>query len=133
MNKKEKLIYLAGFVDGEGCLTTNRTSQNGRYRPSLRVSGTYEPIMKWMKRWFGGNYYVIHARTGQTKETYDWVLSTNKAIKLIEALMPYLKVKKEEAKVFVQLYKCDVSTSFKLARRLSCLKRKGCGHALKIA
>ena len=68
MTNEQQLIYLAGFVDGEGCLT-------------------------------------------------------HQAIELVKCLMPYLKVKKEEAKVFVSFYKSDIKTSIKLANQLSTLKR----------
>ena len=125
MNRTEKLIYLAGFVDGEGCLTRNISRNTVKYRPQLRISGTYKPVMEWIKRWFGGNYYTIHRRTAKTKTTYDWVISTNQAIALVNRLMPYLKVKKREAKVFVAFYKADKATCERLAKRLSALKRLG--------
>ena len=123
MTNEQQLIYLAGFVDGEGCLTHSRDKKHGRHRPQLRISGTFKPIMQWIKMLFGGNYYVIKPRKGQNKASYDWVLSTNQAIELVKCLMPYLKVKKEEAKVFVSFYKSDIKTSIKLANQLSTLKR----------
>ncbi len=132
MNRTEKLIYLAGFIDGEGCLTTSKTNQNGRYRPQLRVASTDRPIVEWIKRWFGVNYYVNSPRTGQTKESYEWVLSTNQAIDLIRVLMPYLKIKKAEAVIFVSFCGVDVPTSQRLAGKLSALKRRGRGRVLAI-
>ena len=128
MNNTEKLIYLAGLVDGEGCLTRSISRNTDRYRPQLRISGTHKPVMDWIKKWFGGNYYADHRGTAQTKTGYDWVISTNQAITLVRRLMPYLIVKKKEAKVFVLFYKADKATCETLAKKLSALKKQGRGY-----
>lgn len=121
MTSKEHLIYLAGLIDGEGCLTFSK--DNGRYRPQLRLTSIYKPVLDWVKMLFGGNYYEIHRKyPPYSKTSYDWVLSTNQAIDLVKNLLPYLKIKRKEAKVFISFYKVDKETSKKLAGELSNLK-----------
>ncbi len=123
MTDKEQLIYLAGLVDGEGCLSSNE--YKGRYRPRFAVASTFKPVLLWARMLWGGNLYVHPTRKGQTKESYEWTLHCNQAIKLVEQLLPYLKIKKSEAMVFVSFFKVDVATSQSLAKELSVLKRAG--------
>ncbi len=123
MTYTEQLVYLAGIVDGEGCLTSNKTSQNGRFRPRFTVTSTFQPLIAWCKMLWGGKYYVTHPKNTKKKTSYTWIVHTNQAIELIKCLLPYLKIKKREAKVFISFFKTDVLTSQRLAKELSALKR----------
>ena len=55
MPKKEEIIYLAGFFDGDGCITT---SPKTNFR--LTISNTNKEILDWIKKNFGGNINNQH-------------------------------------------------------------------------
>jgi hypothetical protein len=83
------LEYLAGLVDGEGCIRLH-PSNKGKYRkyyPRLQVTNTYKPILDMLVDQYGG---AVHSDTKSRKE--NW-----KARELLNQLLPYLIIKKEKA------------------------------------
>ena len=88
---KEDLIYLAGFLDGEGCFTIYRE------KISVTCANTYKPIIDWMKSSFGGTISTRKARKENHRVCYSWHLVANNARELLEKLVPYLREKKPQA------------------------------------
>ena len=94
------LEYLAGLVDGEGCIRLH-PSNKGKYRkyyPRLQVTNTYKPIIDLLVEEYGG---ACHSSSNKNKphwkEKYDWRLSGDKARELLTELIPYLIIKKDKA------------------------------------
>ncbi len=99
------LEYLAGLVDGEGCIRLH-PSNKGKYRkyyPRLQVTNTYKPILDLLVDQFGG---AIHSdkfpRKANWKIKHDWRISGDKARELLNQLLPYLVIKKEKAILVLQ-------------------------------
>lgn len=95
------LEYLAGLVDGEGCIRLH-PSNKGKYRkyyPRLQVTNTYKPILDMLVDQYGG---AIHSAKTPQKEgwkiKHDWRLTGDKARELLNQLLPYLIIKQEKAK-----------------------------------
>lgn len=95
------LEYLAGLVDGEGCIRLH-PSNKGKYRkyyPRLQVTNTYRPILDMLVDQFGG---AIHSSLNKKKpnwaEKHDWRLTGDKARELLNQLLPYLIIKQGKAK-----------------------------------
>jgi hypothetical protein len=61
--------------------------------------------MKWLKQTFGGNYY-LHKKTlkhAHEKSLFTWRLTRREEIeKVLLAVMPYLRIKKQQAKVLLE-------------------------------
>ena len=59
MSDKAKFSYLAGIIDGEGCLTigAGRKGNITNYNSIIMVTSTSEKLIKWIQTHFGGNYY----------------------------------------------------------------------------
>ncbi|HDY90110.1 MAG TPA: hypothetical protein ENH82_18580 [bacterium] len=125
MTNIQQLTYLAGFIDGEGCLTTSK--DKGWCRPRITISNTNELILRWIKMLFGGNVYAVKRRTPKLglKADYIWIIVCNQAIALVECLLPYLKVKQKEARKLVLFKAANKEESQILAIQLSKLKRAG--------
>jgi hypothetical protein len=94
------LEYLAGLVDGEGCIRLH-PSNKGKYRkyyPRLQVTNTYKPILDMLVDQYGG---AVHSDTKSRKENWkvkhDWRITGDKARELLNQLLPYLIIKKEKA------------------------------------
>ena len=102
MTEKENLIYLAGFIDGEGCLTTSFDYPINRIRPRLTITNTNKEVLEWIHAVFGGSLYLHKPRGSQTRASYELMFFCNKAMNLIEKVYPFLKVKKKEADVFLR-------------------------------
>jgi len=98
MTDKEKIIYLAGIVDGEGHFCFPR-DVNGRgehhYYPVLIVVQKDIELIEWLKNHYGGWMGFINNEYGGY---YRWVLKGKKVKELAKQMTPYLIVKREQVK-----------------------------------
>src|SRR5207253_8426340 len=99
----ERFAYLAGIMDGEGCIGAwNRRSKNeGRKRHaelSLRVCMTTPFAVTMLHDAFGGSLFAERSRTGR-RQTFAWVVCHRKAESALRALLPFLREKREQAEV----------------------------------
>ena len=90
-------------MDGEGCVSLdkhNRQANRRRYRISLfvTVSNVNEPLLQWLKSRFGGCVRQYKKREGR-KVCWVWRICAKQAGYFLEAILPYLIVKQEEAKL----------------------------------
>lgn len=116
-------IYLAGFLDGEGCITTNKYNLSGSDNARLTISNNNKPVLLWIQRVFGGKIYTIKRRTTAGNQTYIWMLYTNQAINLTEMLIPYLKVKHAQAVMLINMRGADKQAKRNIAKVLKELKK----------
>ncbi len=61
MTKKEKIIYLAGIMDGEGTFYRPAMKKKDRkrtyYYPRMVITQKERPLLDWTKKNFGGCIY----------------------------------------------------------------------------
>ncbi len=97
---EKTLAYMAGYMDGEGCFQAN--SQD-RYI-YLSLSNTHKPTLEWIRDTFGGNLSKQKPRKElHYRPIYQWRIWALGAYPLCKALLPYLKEKKEQAEVLIQI------------------------------
>ncbi len=97
--------YLAGIVDGEGCLSLRRGKKTS-YALRLTVVSTCRPLISWIKLKVGGNLYSRNIRhiNSNTKDYWVWCTGNQDIIEAITiTIQPYLIVKRAQAKL-VLLY-----------------------------
>lgn len=94
------LAYLAGFVDGEGSITIFRSGGCDNLR--FDVYNTNEDVLLWIKETFGGRVHKV-GRPGREnwKQEYSWQSSSQQAAKILIVLLPYLKIKRLQAEIFI--------------------------------
>lgn len=99
MKREQVLAYLAGFIDGEGSIAVGlNKSSKGETRWYLRMSAHQlnpKPLQLLAKT-FGG---TIRRTKGDTRDIFEWAISSKQAYDAIVALRPYLIVKADEAGV----------------------------------
>lgn len=103
MDNKSAIPYLAGFFDGEGCVYIIRANVSYGVRYSLEISFTNswtEPLVL-AQSLFGGSITESKDARGN-KVTHRLRLRGNQAVKALEALLPFLIVKKERARLGVE-------------------------------
>lgn len=92
--------YVAGFLDGEGCIQMVRQRSQGHYSWSHRllvaVSNTYEPIVRALHARYGGVFGSREVKNGR-KKVYYWHLSGQRVKNVLDEVMPYLIEKKPQA------------------------------------
>ena len=101
MTKKEKLIYTAGMIDGDGhfCkpFITNGRGEKKRY-PRIVVVQKDRAVIDWLKENFGGNIHE-HKRHGfGLTDIWRWTLTGKKVTEMAQEMLPYLIVKREQVK-----------------------------------
>lgn len=102
--------YIAGFFDGEGCLTafTTRVNQKRSWNTLyfIQVLVVEERPIKWLKEITGVGY--VFQRRRQTKgwqDLWGWRADNHTACAVIRQIMPYLQIKHRQAEIFLELEK----------------------------
>jgi len=88
--------YIAGFLDGEGSFGIQKSGY-----PFVIVANSDKSVINWIseKVGYGTKWYVNDAR-GNRKPMYSFRIQTYAdIIEFIEAIIPYLKVKKQQAQL----------------------------------
>ena len=101
---REFLIWLAGFFDGEGCITMNRIRRGGRVIlfPRVVIAQSNPAILSLIQRAVGrGEVYRKQKR--KWKDPYEWVITGSEAVEVMKCLLPFLRIKREQAEVFLKL------------------------------
>ena len=105
MSDKAKFGYLAGILDGEGCLTIGAGQKETctNYNSIIVVSNTNKGLVDWLQTKFGGSVYLCRKQQGNQKEAYMWRVLKKKEIELLLlATLPYLVIKREQAKLLLE-------------------------------
>jgi len=107
--KKTDWAYIAGIVDGEGCIRIVKTKEpknksGYKYQMVIGVNNTNEWLIHWLYFNFGGSIH-LQAKLDNRKPLWHWYLSSRKAQAFIELILPYLRLKRPQAEVAVQFSK----------------------------
>lgn len=94
--------YLAGIIDGEGCVNINRhkskTSRLGyRFDAHISISNTNLNLLKDIQKFVGAG--TIRKKTvhkSNRKQGYEWGVYSQQ-IKLLRACIPFLRIKYRQA------------------------------------
>jgi hypothetical protein len=111
--KKEDIIYMAGFFDGEGHIRFNNniikrqnTKDSISYSIVIRIVNTNLPLLEHLKEIWGGHIYHRKIKGGRYKNAHDLVISNKDSVKkFIELVYPYSFIKKEQIDRALDSYK----------------------------
>lgn len=86
---RDDMCYLAGLVDGEGCIYADK------YALRLQIASK-DPFMA---PWCYNTFKIGSLKTRKQKNEFIhiWVVSSKNAGKILKELLPFLKVKYEQA------------------------------------
>ena len=102
------LAYFAGVMDGEGCIAIRRTKArpkvglSTRYSVSVTVGNTNRELIARLACAFDAGSVTYRYPTRRKRGCYLWALSSHPARVVLEALMPYLVVKRAQAKLVLE-------------------------------
>ena len=104
-----ELAYLAGFIDGEGTITLNYRRDRDSFQPLISITNTDKMIIEWLANIFSGGgiteYNSTHTHSFKyenRKTLYVYQLGRqSEIVKLLESILPYLKVKKKRAELLL--------------------------------
>ena len=90
------LAYVAGFVDGEGCLYTEKS--NAR----LEITNTNPHILLWVASKFGGSIRICNKTTVNRRACWRYVALGSTATTICKLVAPWLKDKKRQAELLLK-------------------------------
>ena len=103
---KITLAYIAGLFDGEGCFTLTRRDRVNSFgfQPQILLSSTDKDVIWWLKDTLGFGYYTEKKRliSGGYKVYNYGVGNFHDVKKLLDLLLPYLKIKRNVAKLLYE-------------------------------
>ena len=113
MIDREILAYLAGLFDGEGCIRINKSYHSPRgnrfrryqYQIQCTVSNTNPTAVRLFEKYFSGSVHVHSLGSENHKTTWTWSVGALKATKFLKKTIPFLRLKKDEAKLALKFRK----------------------------
>lgn len=107
MQTIEKLAYLAGFVDGEGCVGIKKcakqnVSRGYSYSTFIIVKNTRKAPLYLLQEIFGGNVSPDAMRSNPNHSScWAWQRNGPITVGILKALLPYLIIKKPQAELAI--------------------------------
>jgi hypothetical protein len=106
----EDLAYIAGIVDGEGCIHIVKRNPTYRcksysYNVLLNISNTDDDVLNWITTLIGvGNVNKINMenKPKYRKQMYQYQVASTRAIYFLKLILPYLHIKKEQALLAIE-------------------------------
>lgn len=100
------LAYLAGLIDGEGCLTIDGRKSGNRtcYVGRLVIAMTGETVNDLRKRYGIGAIHKGKPRKPNHRPLSYWSIAKFQLHPLLKLLLPYLVVKKAQATTLLELF-----------------------------
>lgn len=102
----EEAAYIAGLVDGDGCIYVAAVGPNRRRTvyPIVTVAMTHEGVIRWLSERLCAGTVKTHNHTNlrrspHLKRQYRVQLFGKRARSLCETMLPYLRVKREQARL----------------------------------
>ncbi len=107
------LSYIAGFTDGEGCISicrlANKNAPGGfQYSSEVGISNSDKSVIEWIGSVLPGSVgpHCVSDRIGKNRrEMWRYRRTGIKAQEFCELLLPYLKIKGPQARVLIEFQK----------------------------
>lgn len=103
MISNETKAYVAGIVDGEGCIdiykhkAAPRSVRKYRYTMRLTVGMGRPELPNLLHLLYGGTLTVCKPENSNRSAEWRWRVSSNKAVSVLNDIFPYLRLKKKQA------------------------------------
>ena len=98
--------YIAGLCDGEGCLTAFITRKKNQYSTIyyIQIIVVEEEPIQWLKEVTGVGYVFQRDRQKDGwQDLWGWKTCNTPACEVLEQILPYLKIKRRQAEIFLAL------------------------------
>lgn len=107
-----KLIWAAGFMDGEGTITIKRVKRgkNGKlyHLPYISCAQVTKPnnvkALMVLQELFGGSLstFIQKPKYGDRIDTTTWNVTSKKALECAQKLLPHLIIKNRQAELLIE-------------------------------
>ena len=99
--------WLAGYIDGDGCISVRRFRRNNSYQYMIQVdvSGTNYSLLSEIQKTWGGWLCENKRPKGNRAFQYRVVWGNNKALSILKQVFPFLRLKRDEAALAIDFQK----------------------------
>ena len=120
------VAYIAGFLDGEGCIRIKHANQGGNsYYVWVAITNSYKPTLDFAVSLFGGK--VRRAEKKVNKWVYHYLITSSEAVDMLKVLVGFLREKREQAVIAIEFHenKANLSPKWKqrYVKEISAMKR----------
>ncbi len=99
--------YVAGLIDGEGCITALVTAK--QVKPVVQVTMTTRAPLERLMRKYGGNLHERQREGTNWKPTLQWFCPAATFAQFLTDIIPHLALKSEQAKLALELWTFQAS------------------------
>jgi len=93
--------YVAGIIDGEGCISVGSRGTRGDFEARVTIANTNQELLEYIQSLVGGKLYSQDTRVGW-KRAYHLSWSGYDAIELCRITIPYLFLKRAQAGIILE-------------------------------
>lgn len=90
--------YFAGLFDGEGCVHIS----NQHYSLSVIITMCHKPTIELLNSSFPGCMRMRKPKNNRTRIAWCWSVQSDKALKFLKQIEPYVITKKEEVLLAIE-------------------------------
>ena len=131
------MAYIAGFLDGEGCIGVVPVKNYAKNRPltrtywTVRITATNndKAVLEYIASVFGGRVSSHGKRPDGYRPTWRWMLDGKKVDAVLTALLPFLRTKRPQAELALQ-YRATFDNERKTTLRFVHKAGRFCGVQL---
>lgn len=111
MSGPQDYAYLAGMIDADGCIRINRVTKTPKgcsrpatyYSAEVSIAGTRRQPHDFASQVFGGSVRSYQPKNPAHRLLYSWKVNGPKASSALASLLPYLRVKRMQALLAIEL------------------------------
>lgn len=102
----DPIPYLAGMIDADGYVTVHRSVRANRVyvAPQVGIAGTVPAPHHLAASLWGGNVNRYVPKNPTHRPQYQWTRQGGSAALVIEAIRPYLLIKRQQADLALELW-----------------------------
>ena len=129
--------YIAGIVDGEGCIRISKVDSgaikrlHNRYTLTIQIQMVDKKVVSWLHQKCKGYLYfqpINLTKYPNCRDRYRWTLQNFDCQYFLEVILPYLKLKNKQAKIglkFLALLPGNIKTKHLYWEKISKLNQTG--------
>lgn len=97
------LAYVAGLIDGEGCIHLDTTGNTYKARVSVGMTQPARSLLEELHAEWGGTLYQQRAATDRWAAAFTWHMTGPPAERFLLAIRPYLRLKTAQADLALEV------------------------------
>lgn len=91
------LEYVAGYFDADGSVRAYAHPQT--VQVGVEITAVYLPVLQEIQGQFGGTIRMKNEANGNQRRVWDWIATGQEARDFLDAIIPYLHEKQEQARL----------------------------------